>query len=111
MAVEPDLLVVNRYEYEANSRGKLVALTLGAEGAVLLEDGLEVARAAPPKVAAVDGTGAGDAFTACFVVSHLEGREWGEALRRACAAGAIAASRPGAQPSLPTADEVDAILG
>jgi ribokinase len=109
--VEPDLLVVNRYEYEVNSRGKLVALTLGEEGAVLLENGREVARATPPKVDAVDGTAAGDAFTACLVVSHLEGRGWDEALRRACAAGAIAASRPGAQPSLPAADEVDEILG
>jgi ribokinase len=109
--VEPDLLVVNRYEFETMSRGKLVALTLGPEGAVLLEDGKEVARAAPPPVQAVDGTAAGDAFTACLVVSHLEEREWDEALRRACAAGAIAASRPGAQPSLPTAAEVDAILG
>jgi ribokinase len=108
---EPDLLVVNRYEYETVSSGKLVALTLGDEGAVLLEGGREVARAAPPKVDAVDGTAAGDAFTACLVVSHLEGREWDEALRRACAAGAIAASRPGAQPSLPTAGEVDEILG
>jgi ribokinase len=108
--VEPDLLVVNRYEYEVNSRGKLVALTLGEEGAVLLEDGREVARAEPPKVKAVDGTAAGDAFTACLVVSHLEGRDWEEALRRACAAGAIAATRPGAQPSLPTAEEVDEIL-
>jgi ribokinase len=108
--VEPDLLVVNRYEYEVNSRGKLVALTLGEEGAVLLENGREVARAKPPKVNAVDGTAAGDAFTACLVVSHLDGMDWEEALRRACAAGAIAASRPGAQPSLPTADEVDAIL-
>jgi ribokinase len=109
--VEPDLLVVNRYEHEVNSRGKLVALTLGAEGAVLLENGEEVAQAAPPQVEAVDGTAAGDAFTACLVVSHLEGRDWDESLRRACAAGAIAASRPGAQPSLPTADEVDEILG
>jgi ribokinase len=108
--VEPDLLVVNRYEYEVNSRGKIVALTLGEEGAVLLEGGREVARAAPPKVQAVDGTAAGDAFTACLVVSHLEGRGWEEALRRACAAGAIAASRPGAQPSLPTTEEVDAIV-
>jgi ribokinase len=108
--VEADLLVVNRYEYEVNSRGKLVALTLGEEGAVLLEGGDEVARAAPPRVNAVDGTAAGDAFTACLVVSHLEGRDWEEALRRACAAGAIAATRPGAQPSLPTSDEVDAIL-
>jgi ribokinase len=61
-------------------------------------------------VNAVDGTGAGDAFTACLVVSHLQGRVWAEALSRACAAGAIAASRPGAQPSLPTAEEVDSIL-
>ena len=102
---------MNRYEHEVNSRGKLVALTLGAEGAVLLENGKEVARAEPPQVEAVDGTAAGDAFTACLVVSHLEGRGWDEALRRACAAGAIAASRPGAQPSLPTAAEVDEILG
>jgi ribokinase len=108
--VEPDLLVVNRYEYEVNSRAKLVALTLGAEGAVLLENGSEVARAKPPKVNAVDGTGAGDAFTACLVVSHHEGRDWDEALRRACGAGAIAVTRPGAQPSLPTAAEVDEIL-
>ncbi|MGE5690840.1 MAG: ribokinase [Pseudomonadota bacterium] len=106
-----DLLVVNRYELETvGARGGLVALTLGAEGAVLLEDGLELVRAAPPPVEAVDGTAAGDAFTACLVVGLLEGRARDEALRRACAAGAIAASRPGAQPSLPTAAEVDAIL-
>jgi ribokinase len=108
--VEPDLLVVNRYEHEVNSRGKLVALTLGEEGAVLLENGREVARATPPKVDAVDATAAGDAFTACLVVSHLEGRDWEEALRRACAAGAIATTRPGAQPSLPTTTQVDEIL-
>jgi sugar/nucleoside kinase (ribokinase family) len=53
---------------------------------------------------------AGDAFTACLLVSLLEGRESQEALERACAAGALAASRMGAQPSLPTAAEVDAIL-
>ena len=108
--VEPDLLVVNELEYEVVSRGKLVAVTHGAQGAVLLEAGREVARAAPPRVEAVDGTAAGDAFTACLVVSLLEGRERGEALHRACAAGALAASRAGAQPSLPTAGEVDAIL-
>ena len=106
-----DLLVVNRYELEAIGRfGGLTALTLGAEGAILLEGGEEVARAEPPAVDAVDGTAAGDAFTACLLVSLLEGRDRDESLRRACAAGAIAASRPGAQPSLPTADEVDAIL-
>jgi ribokinase len=108
-----DLIVANSLELEAlgsSPMGALFALTLGADGALLLEGGEEVARAAPPVVEAVDGTAAGDAFTACLVVSLLEGREREEALRRACAAGAIAASRPGAQPSLPTAAEVDEIL-
>ncbi len=111
VSVDPDLTVVNRFELEALSRRDgLVALTLGAEGAVLLEDEEEVARAAPPPVEAVDGTAAGDAFTACLLVSILEGREHQEALRRACAAGALAASRFGAQPSLPTATEIDLLL-
>jgi len=108
---EPDLVVVNRYECERiEPGGSLIALTLGAEGAVLLENGREVARARPPAVTAVDGTAAGDAFVAALVVSLLEGRERDAALARACAAGALAASRAGAQPSLPTADEVDALL-
>ena len=111
LELDPDLLVVNRYEFEVvGPRGMLVALTLGAEGAVLLQDGEEVARARPPRVEAVDGTAAGDAFCAALVVSLLEGRERGAALERACAAGALAASRVGAQPSLPTAAEVDAVL-
>jgi ribokinase len=110
LVVDADLVVANRYEAELIGEQPLLALTLGAEGAVLLEHGAEVARAAPPRVNAVDGTAAGDAFTACLVVSLLEGRDREEAMRRACAAGAIAASRFGAQPSLPTADEVAAIL-
>ena len=110
-APEAEVTVVNRLELEAlGERRGLVCLTLGAEGAVLLEDGREVARAAPPRVEAVDGTAAGDAFTACLVVSLLEGRPREESLRRACAAGALAASRFGAQTSLPTRGEVDALL-
>ncbi len=111
VAVDPDLTVVNRYELEALSRRDgLVAVTLGSEGAMLLEDGEEVARATPPEVDVVDGTAAGDAFTACLLVSLLEQRDYADALRRACAAGALAASRAGAQPSLPLVSEIDAIL-
>jgi ribokinase len=106
-----ELVVVNRYELDSlPETPRLLALTLGAAGAVLIEDGHEVARAAAPPVQAVDGTAAGDSFTACLVVSLLEERDREEALRRACAAGAIAASRAGAQPSLPTAAEVDEML-
>jgi ribokinase len=109
--IRRDLLVVNELEYKQLDRpGGLVAVTLGGKGAVLLEDTKEIARARPPRVGVVDTTAAGDAFTACLLVSLLEGRGREEALRRACAAGALAASRSGAQPSLPTAREVDEIL-
>jgi len=109
--LDPDLTVVNRYELEElTRRDGLVAVTLGVDGAILLEDGEEVARATPPEVVVVDATAAGDAFTACLLVSLLEERDYEDALRRACAAGALAASREGAQPSLPTTAEIDAIL-
>jgi ribokinase len=108
--LRPDLLVVNRYEYDlVGAHDGLVALTLGAEGAVLLEGRAEVARAIPPELQVVDGTAAGDAFCAALVVSLLEGLGRVDALRRACVAGALAASKAGAQPSLPTAAEVDAL--
>lgn len=111
LALRPDLLVVNTHEHEVvGAYDGLVALTMGADGAALIENGEEVARARPPKVRAVDGTAAGDAFCAALVVALLAGRGRAEALAWACAAGAIAASRRGAQPSLPTAAEVDALL-
>lgn len=111
VGVDPDLTVVNRYELDALSRRDgLVAVTLGSEGAVLYEGDRELARAAPPPVRVVDGTAAGDAFTACLVISMLEGRAYDRCLARACAAGALAASRQGAQASLPTSHEIDAIL-
>jgi ribokinase len=111
LPVQADLVVANRYELEViGEQPGRVAVTLGDEGAALLDDGHEIARAQPPRIDAVDGTAAGDAFTACLVVSLLEGRDEDEALSRACAAGAIAASRFGAQPSLPTQGEVEAIL-
>jgi ribokinase len=106
-----DVIVANRYELEElPATPEVAVVTLGEEGAVLLEDGRETARARPPTVNAVDGTAAGDAFVACLVVSRLEGRAWDEALRRSCAAGALAASRAGAQPSLPAAAQIDEIL-
>jgi ribokinase len=55
----------------------------------------------------VDGTGAGDAFAACLVVSLLEERPYDEALRRACTAGAWAAATIGGQRSLPLASDIE----
>jgi len=108
-----DLVVVNRAEHAAIpgiDAARVVAVTSGAAGAVLLRDGREVARAAPPPVTAVDGTGAGDAFVAAVVVALLDGLPDTELLARGCAAGALAATRPGAQPALPTAAEIDEVL-
>jgi ribokinase len=107
-----DLVVANRTEFAAVAgldRAALVAVTAGADGAVLRAGGREAARAAAPAVTAVDGTGAGDAFTGALVVSLLAGLDRDAALRRACLAGAAAASRPGAQPSLPRPADLDAL--
>lgn len=108
-----DLVVVNRAEHAALpgvDRGRAVAVTDGPRDAVLLRDGREVARACPPRVGAVDGTAAGDAFVGVAVVGMLERRRDADLLARACAAGALAATRHGAQPSLPTATEIDEVL-
>ncbi|TQM14908.1 ribokinase [Pseudonocardia kunmingensis] len=118
-ALDPDLLrrvdlvVVNAGEYTAidglDAAGA-VAVTHGAQGAVLRRGGREVARAAPPPVRVVDGTAAGDTFTAALAVALLDGASDADALHRACAAGALAVTRAGAQPSLPTAAELEAVL-
>jgi ribokinase len=108
-----DLVVANRAEYAALPElrtARAVAVTGGPRGAVLLQAGRQVATAAPPPVTPVDGTGAGDAFTGAVVAGLLRGLPDSELLRRACAAGAVAASRPGAQPSLPTDTEIDEAL-
>ena len=88
-----------------------MVVTEGAKGAVMYQRGVELARATPPKVTAVDATGAGDAFVGAICLALLEGMEPEAALRFACAAGAIAATRPGAQPSLPTRAEVERLIG
>lgn len=109
-----DLLVVNEteaafYGDRLHQGGGRVVTTMGARGAVMYQRGSEIARATPPNVKAVDATGAGDCFVGAICVALLEGMEPEAALRFACAAGAIAATRPGAQPSLPTRAEVEAM--
>jgi ribokinase len=110
-----DLIVVN--EVEAAWYGDslsactgMVATTFGAAGAVLARGGTELARLKPPRVDPVDTTAAGDSFTAALTVALVEGQGPGDALRFACAAGAAATLKAGAQPSLPTRDEVIALL-
>jgi ribokinase len=110
-----DLLIVNAVEAAfygegLHAGGGQVIVTLGAAGAVLFSAGREVARAVSPNVSVVDATGAGDAFVGAVVVALIEGMPAQAALGFACAAGALAATRAGAQPSLPTRNQIEAIL-
>lgn len=110
-----DLVIVNESEaafYGERLRAAKgwVAITLGARGAKLLRDGAVVAEALPPPVVAIDSTGAGDAFVGALTVALLEGQAPAEALAFACTAGALAATKAGAQPSLPWRADVDACV-
>ena len=109
-----DLVSVNETEAETYGDrlmtcGALVAVSLGAQGAVLYKDGKEIARATPPEVRVVDTVGAGDTFTAALTVALIEGQSPQDALAFAVTAGALACTRPGAQPSLPHRRDVDAL--
>ena len=90
--------------------GVLLVTTLGAAGAVLVDGpgGGARARSAAPAVDAVDTTGAGDTFVGYLLAGLVDGLAPAAALGRACAAGALATTRAGATPSIPTAAEVDA---
>ncbi|MBT8061997.1 MAG: ribokinase [Xanthomonadales bacterium] len=105
-----DLLIVNELESECvadalEGFSGLLATTYGSRGAVLTSGGSEIARARPEPVEAIDTTGAGDAFTAALTVALTAGMDAQAALELACKAGAITATRPGAQ-SAPTAREL-----
>ena len=116
MLARADLIVVNEAEADAMrwalaDHAGLIATTLGARGAVLTRGGVEIARARAPAVDAVDTTGAGDAFTAALALLLAAGRSPDAALTSACAAGALAATSPGAQPAMPWAGAIEALLG
>ena len=87
-----------------------LVLTLGSDGAVYY-DGQEKVFQDIFKVKAVDTTAAGDTFTGYFIAALIERRGIQEALRMAAKASSIAVSRPGATPSIPSADEVKKELG
>ena len=110
-----NLICVN--ETEAAFYGKklhaldaLIAISEGANGASLWQAGNKRAAASPPKVQVVDTVGAGDTFTAALTVALIEGQPMAQALKFAVTAGAIACTRPGAQPSLPMRETVEALL-
>ena len=116
LLAEADLLVVNETEAAfycdaLHATGRYVAVSLGSEGAELWKGGTRIASARPPKVRVVDTVGAGDTFCAALTTALIEGLTETEALRFAVAAGAAACIKPGAQPSLPHREDVEALMG
>jgi ribokinase len=87
------------------SGARHVVVKLGAQGALYHTDG-QADWVPPFEVNAVDTTAAGDAFTAALTLRYLQDGDIAAAVRYANAAGALACTRLGAQPSLPAADAV-----
>jgi len=86
-----------------------VILTLGKEGVFVVTPD-EQFHVAGRKVEVVDTTAAGDAFSGALAVAVAEGQPFRQAVRFAIAASALSVTRLGAQASLPTRDEVEALL-
>ena len=86
-----------------------VIVTLGANGALIVNK--ELTKHIPSfKVDVVDTTAAGDAFIGGFASALLQNKSLEEAVRYGCACGALAATKFGAQPSLPPKEDVEKFL-
>ena len=90
-----------------------VIVTLGGEGALArLNDPLngQLIRQAAFPVKPIDTTAAGDTFCGVLVAALSQGQTVAQAMRQACAAGALACIKPGAQSSIPTQSELATFL-
>jgi ribokinase len=89
---------------------KNVLLKLGSRGCLIAQGTLAKERVPAFSVDAVDTTAAGDAFNAGFAVGLMRGSTVARSAVFASAVAAISVTRPGAQPSMPTGDEVECFL-
>jgi ribokinase len=87
-----------------------VALKLGARGVYLAERNGKECEIPSFKVRAMDTTAAGDAFNGSFATGMMLGMTATESAKLATAAAAISVTRAGAQPSMPTMEEVECLL-
>ncbi len=92
-----------------HDRDRAAVVTMGAEGAAWCDTHGE-GSAPPPKVDATDITAAGASFNAALAISIAEGRSLADAVRLANAAAAYSSTVVGAEPSLPTRAQAEALL-
>ncbi|HKJ38135.1 MAG TPA: ribokinase [Anaerolineales bacterium] len=88
---------------------KTVIVTLGSNGALVVTREL-TQHILAFKVDVVDTTAAGDSFIGGFATVLLENKSLEDAVRYGCATGALATTKFGAQPSLPTKEEVERLM-
>ncbi|UII69721.1 ribokinase [Pseudomonas sp. HN11] len=88
--------------------GKVI-ITLGSQGA-LFTDGQRFEHLQAPKVTAVDTTAAGDTFVGGFAAALANGKSEAEAIRFGQVAAALSVTRAGAQPSIPTLNDVQGFV-
>lgn len=88
---------------------RTIILTLGEQGALLIQENLTRHFPAFP-VEAVDSTAAGDAFNGALAAALAQGKTLEEAIFFASAAGALATTKRGAQDALPDRSEIEAFL-
>ena len=93
----------------AAKTGHAVVVTLGGDG-VLAATPDSFHQVAALKIIPVDTVGAGDTFCGYFAAALATGLPLEQALARAAAAGSLACLKPGAQPAIPLASEVDKAL-
>lgn len=87
-----------------------VAITMGAQGAFVMNQSLKATVPAIDAGPVVETTGAGDAFNGGFAVALSEGADLVEAAGFGCAVAGLSVTRHGTAPSMPYRAEVDALL-
>jgi len=109
--IHPEHVLPTSDEIIASLRpGQSVIVTLGAEGAAMVDSSGVISRVPSPRVIAVDSTGAGDCFIGTLAAALGSGMDSSPAMQSACECAALSVTRKGAQSSYPSREETADIL-